>query len=230
VSALLVSVARPMLVPRYLIVALPAAALLAAVGLQAALRPAARAAVLGAVVALSLHGVWSWYRTDFGVDSELRETTAYVRPGDGIVFLPQSDRGPFEYYWRRAGGPPGAPVPIAPPDPWGARRRFFTTVELDLALRTVARHRRVWVVTTRADAPPPPGEVGRTDAITQRVKANTRTTDNALRRAGFVVVSTACSLSARYDCTSTGRRSARLVTNASIVASSRRCRSPPRAG
>jgi len=40
VSALLVSVARPMLVPRYLLVVLPAAVLLAAVGLQAALRPA----------------------------------------------------------------------------------------------------------------------------------------------------------------------------------------------
>jgi mannosyltransferase len=193
VSALLVSVARPMLVPRYLIVALPAAALLAALGLQAALRPAARAAVLGAVVALSLHGVWSWYRAEFGVDSELRETTAYVlsgdRPGDGIVFLPQSDREPFEYYWRRAGRPADAPVPIAPPDPWGARQRFYTTVELDLALRTVARHRRVWLVTTRTDAPLPPGEVGRTGAITQRVKAITWTTDDALRRAGFVVVS-----------------------------------------
>jgi len=100
---LAVSVLRPMFVPRYLIICLPAWVLLAAVGVTS-LRPRLlRGVVLMMTVWLAVNGVRSYYKADFDIGrNDVRSATAYILnhslPGDGILFDIPPTRFPFEYY------------------------------------------------------------------------------------------------------------------------------------
>ena len=105
---LLVSVVKPVFLPRYLIVCLPALTLLGGAGLMRLPKLAASAALIG-ITALSLQGAAKYYAQDFDL---LREdwhgATAYVtdhqQPGDAILFHANQGRMPFDYYaqlWNR---------------------------------------------------------------------------------------------------------------------------------
>lgn len=140
--AFAVAATRPFLVGRYLVAALPAGALLAAVAVTR-LPVRWRAAGVLAAVVLSVPGVVHHLDRD---TADWRSAAQYVmdraRPGDAVVFEPPHDRTAFEIYaeWDEASPPPDA---VVPPDPWGETRRLYTEAgDVDLSGYT-----RVWVVT-----------------------------------------------------------------------------------
>lgn len=106
VLTLIVSLARPVFLPRYLIFCVPALVLVAAAVVT---RLPSRWLQAGAVLVLacfSLQGVRSYYHIDFDIAREdWRDATDYVlsqaQPGDGVVFHAALGRMPFEYYMSR---------------------------------------------------------------------------------------------------------------------------------
>jgi mannosyltransferase len=109
---------QPVFVDRYLIITLPAVALVAAFGVTL-LRTAWRVPTVLAVVALSVIGVVDWYRAPS--HEEWRSAVAYVlrdaRSADGIVFCAPWTRPAFEYYALR-GDPKSRPIPVSPATRW----------------------------------------------------------------------------------------------------------------
>jgi hypothetical protein len=89
-----------MLVPRFLLMCVPAAVLLAAVGLSSFGRRASLVLV-GLTVAASLAGVRSYYRHP-QLKEDSRGASVYVfsqaHPGDGVIVLPEYGRFVFSYY------------------------------------------------------------------------------------------------------------------------------------
>jgi mannosyltransferase len=98
------SQARPLFLPRYFILCLPALLLLAAAGLARMRQPWIVALATLLFVVLSIQGTASYYRRDFeDTDREdWRAATQYVlanaRPGDAILFHVPMGRMPYEYY------------------------------------------------------------------------------------------------------------------------------------
>ncbi len=94
------SLHKPLLVPRFLLICLPASVLLASAGFASLPRPWAMGAVL-LVVLLSAQSVVSFYRND-KIKEDWRGSTQYVlahsRPGDIVVVLPLYERYTFDYY------------------------------------------------------------------------------------------------------------------------------------
>lgn len=95
-----VSLYRPLLVPRFLLISVPAALLVAAAGLSL-LKPWFQALVLAAVVLASFHSVLSYYRHP-QLKEDWRGASQYVlaqsQAGDSIVVLPAYGRFTFDYY------------------------------------------------------------------------------------------------------------------------------------
>jgi hypothetical protein len=146
---LAVSIMKPVFLPRYLIVCLPALVLLAGAGIVRLPRLAATAVLIG-MVALSLEGTANYYARDFDLLREdWRDATAYVleheRPGDAILFHANQGRMPFEYYARLAKRPepviyfPGSNGAVA----W---RDFMGSPSLHQVHQAAANHDRVWLV------------------------------------------------------------------------------------
>jgi len=90
---------------RYLLGAVPAAAIICARN---------RPVLVGALVAVSLVGVWHWYE-DSDAKDDWRAAAAWVaaevEPTDGIVFAPDYLRSAFGYYARVG-------EPLWPPLEW----------------------------------------------------------------------------------------------------------------
>ena len=99
----LLSLVKPAFVPRYLLVSVPGAVLLAGAGLDR-WQPRTRAVLTWATVVLSLAAV-VFYSTR--PKEDWRGATNYIvaqwRPGDAVVILPPYAGLPFQYYRRRAG-------------------------------------------------------------------------------------------------------------------------------
>ena len=100
-----VSAVKPVLVTRYLIVALPGLALLLGVGVatMARRRMLATIASAAAVAALGLHGfsgLWSPSRGGEDWRSVVAAVSAEVRPTDAIVVFPATAVAAFSYYAR----------------------------------------------------------------------------------------------------------------------------------
>jgi len=106
VVALLISIARPIFLDRYLIVASPAFALLAAVALVGVGRPA-RVVLATALVAAVGVGLWQWYSTDEGNwrGEDWRSAVGTVlerrADADAIVVVPWAAHAAAEYYGAR---------------------------------------------------------------------------------------------------------------------------------
>ena len=139
---------QPALVDRYLIGVLPFLFIVVARAIQSL--PAPRL-ILGALVALSLAGVASWYVDGFKDD--WRGAAAYVEDHavatDGVVFYPNWYRLPFTYYATVG-------EPLYPATPWSARYRPFTGMGTDLPPDFA--NPRIWLVRSVGSEPPP--EVG----------------------------------------------------------------------
>ena len=109
---LAVSVVKPLFLPRFLLMSVPASALLAARGLRA-LRPLwLPLAVTVLLVATSLASLRTYYSKP---NEDWRGVTRFIlanaRPGDAIVLL---DQGAFDYYCFRSGKTVALPVEIKP--------------------------------------------------------------------------------------------------------------------
>lgn len=155
---LVVSIVKPVFLPRYLIVCLPALVLLGGAGI-ARLPQMAAAAVLIGMTALSLQGTANYYARDFDLLREdWRGATAYVleqeRPGDAILFHANQGRMPFEYYARLAKRP--EPVIYFPGSNGAVTwRDFMGSPSLHQLQQAAANHNRVWLVLSHTnDADP----------------------------------------------------------------------------
>jgi mannosyltransferase len=162
----MVSVIKPVFLPRYLIVSLPALVLVAGFGITRLPRMAA-AAVLVGLVALSVEGTVRYYVRDFDLLREdWRGATAYItdheRPGDAILFHANQGRMPFEYYarlWQRPEPAiyfPGTNGAVTWHDFMGSPSRK----ELNAA---ASWHPRVWLVLSHTNEADPATEVAKSD-------------------------------------------------------------------
>jgi mannosyltransferase len=98
---LLLSIARPVFLARYLIFCLPALIILAAAGLASLRKTWMLAVCLAAVLLLSLQGTLSYYNHDFDLERDGSEAAAnYVydhsQAGDAILFHIAEARVPYE--------------------------------------------------------------------------------------------------------------------------------------
>jgi len=137
---LIVSVVRPIFVPRFFIVSLPPLVLLAAAGISRIRpQPMLRVALL-LVVVLAARGVIRYHR-DFQQE-DWRAATRYVlaeaQPGDGLIFYIPLGRLPFDYYARDAGS---VPTVLYPSSPWILEERPGT-----LPTGVLSGPRRVWFI------------------------------------------------------------------------------------
>jgi mannosyltransferase len=152
VTASLVSLARPVLVPRYFSVTVPALALLVGAGL-AALAPRRRAIGAAALVVLSLAAVVNWHRIDSVEDWD--GATGYVldnaRPGDAVLFIPWHGRIPFELYAEDQIDAGGFPLRIVYPAADVAPGEYQTgnpapLVDRETGARVARSEDRLWYV------------------------------------------------------------------------------------
>lgn len=159
VIVLLVSIARPVFAPRYLMVSLPAWIMLAAAGITA-MRSRLAAGVLAVAIAASgISGVLSYYKADFDIGrNDVRSATVYIlgnaQPGDGIIFYSLSTRFPYDYYAAHTN------TGVKPETLWPGTnsklvwRDFMGVPAASRVPNFVQGHQRMWVVTT----PLPPND------------------------------------------------------------------------
>lgn len=102
-----ISLYKPMLAPRFLLVCLPASVLLATCGLTRLPRSVATVA-FGVLAIASFTSVLSYYR-HLGWKEDWRGATAYLvshcEAGDGVVIVPAYGRFTFDYYREISPGP-----------------------------------------------------------------------------------------------------------------------------
>jgi mannosyltransferase len=156
---LLVSLARPVFAPRYLMISLPAWIMLAAAGIDW-IRPRLLAGMIVAgILWLGIAGIRSYYKIDFDIGrNDVRSATAYIldnaQSGDSVVFYSLSTRFPYDYYAAHTNS--GArPEILYPGNDSGVGWRDFMGVPAAARVPTFAQgHQRIWVVTT----PLPPND------------------------------------------------------------------------
>jgi hypothetical protein len=152
---LAVSMIKPMLVARYLLLVLPALAIVAATAL-AELKPVA-ASALAVVLSLVLLEATLAGKSIEQPHQDWRNAGRYVAThaaaGDGAVFLPDIGRAPFNWYWQQQ--PAAMPELVYPGRGPGftlpsAHRPAESSLE---AVRT-APPRRTWFLLTTPDLDP----------------------------------------------------------------------------
>lgn len=150
-------VVRPLFVPYYFMVCLPAAVLLVAMLIARGRTGAVGAALAAVVVFGSLAADVSWYRS--GSTEEWRGATGYVlgrsRPGDGILFVAPYVRIPFAVYLDQQSRATRsrAPAPVYPSAPFGSAEirydYYIPMTEADVR-RSATRFKRIWLVVSHA--------------------------------------------------------------------------------
>ena len=145
-----ISVRRPMLEERYLMVALPGLAVVAGMGIGAIRWTGVRWAALGAYVLLAAFALSTWYN---GLPKEGWREAVHVigneyRNGDVIVVLPEYCRLPFDYYMVRDNQLADIATAGFPMRSWGD---YFPALDTFPSLaQTSAQIRpgtRIWIVT-----------------------------------------------------------------------------------
>jgi mannosyltransferase len=99
---LLLSIARPVFLARYLIFCLPALIILAAAGLTSLRKTWMLAVCLAAMLLLSLQGTLSYYDHDFDLERDGAVAAAeyvydHAQPGDAVLFHIAEGRVPYEF-------------------------------------------------------------------------------------------------------------------------------------
>lgn len=117
------SFARPVFLPRYMIFCLPALVILAAAGLERLHRPWMLGAALAVMLLLSLQGVFFVYGHDFDQERDASLVASnfvldHAEPGDAILFHIAETRIPYEFALSlRSGKDRGTPALSASPGP-----------------------------------------------------------------------------------------------------------------
>jgi mannosyltransferase len=143
------SFAKPIVVDRFSIVALPAIVTLVAVGILRLGKRPLPAVALAAVIAASTLGLWNYFahgeKEDFRAASE--HVLERAEAGDGIVFYRPTRRVPVEYYVR--GRTSEFPDPLYPAAGWGAFDLVSDYRSEQPAMRSLAeavsRRETVWL-------------------------------------------------------------------------------------
>jgi mannosyltransferase len=163
------SLVEPILSGRYMMLSVPGLALYGALGLVdlwstyrvadaagrawrvVATAVIGLAALAGVVVWLQGHEVENWR-------GAAKYVFAEAQPGDQVLFANDSVRLFFEYYRKEGvagtvgGGPPTAPTPAYPAEPWGEYQtgdhKYVSFTEQQLA-EAAARADRLWIVVGR---------------------------------------------------------------------------------
>lgn len=147
-----VSYFKPIFLPRYLIVSVPAAALLAGRGLSLLRDRRLVAAGLAVVVALTSVGLYRYY---FEYEKENWKDASGVvleegTPEDGIVIYAGRLRKTFEYYVGLHDAEDTAPRPIYPDAEWGTYRSGG--VGAPTGLLAGERPERLWLVLSHVNS------------------------------------------------------------------------------
>lgn len=153
---LAVSIARPLFVPRYFLLCLPALCLLAAVGLCRVKTPVLMAPALLLLLGLCFRGDLSYYQNDFDIKrDDWRAATEYLRThasaNDAIIFHVAMGRMPYEYYKSLNRGATSFPEVVYPNH--GSKITFLDFVEkpdYNHVAQELSRHARVWLVVAHA--------------------------------------------------------------------------------
>src|SRR5262249_11079315 len=144
---LAVSLLKPLFVPRYVAMCLPALALLAAAGLRE-LRPLGRMCGLALLVVLSGLGLLNYYRDFPSENSEWKALTQFVvsnaASGDQLIFDNGLARPLFEYYRGRQVQLPQVLFPSHGPT---ITYRDFEGVATPELIASAERYTRVWFIT-----------------------------------------------------------------------------------
>ena len=146
---------RPMLVPRYLIVAVPGIVLLVTAVLRLIWGRRTLTVATLVAVALQLMALPTQLYTNPQVNEAWRslaqDISAQAEPTDGLIVVPAWQRVTLEYYLAMhpatRQNPDELPVPLSPSEPWGTRDSYGGmghTVTLDEL--TEGGYRRLWVV------------------------------------------------------------------------------------
>ncbi|CAN5623593.1 hypothetical protein BH24ACT26_BH24ACT26_20120 [soil metagenome] len=153
------SFVKPIFQTRYLVVSLPALALIAVVGLLYLGRPLVIGVVALALLAGSAYGLFGWYTGYPKEDwrSATRFVLSYDEPGDGVLFFFVRARRPFEHYLAAFDSLQEAPEPVYPPLPWGTAAGLNVklpsprAVERRLSSLDTERYPRIWLVTSHVN-------------------------------------------------------------------------------
>lgn len=161
VLTVLLSFARPVFLPRYMIFCLPALMILAAAGLERLHRPWMLGAALAVMLLLSLQGVFFVYGHDFDQERDASLAASnfvldHSQPGDAILFHIAETRIPYEFALSLRSGDNRA-TPARPVDPspeiifpsHGVRldyRDFTGKPDAELVRHTADTHPRLWLM------------------------------------------------------------------------------------
>ena len=170
---LLVTLVKPLFVPRYFTFCLPALLLLVAAGVAQVRFWWLRIAVLIVLLSLSFRGTTEYYTHDVDIQrDDWRAVSRYllnqVQPGDALLFHVPMGRMPYEFY-RSLSRPTSASPVVLYPHHADGRLTFLDFVEKpDEAEieRSLASHPRVWMVLTYAET-----QMGLADARSQELTA-----------------------------------------------------------
>ena len=155
---LLVSFLRPLFLPRYFILCLPALLLLTASSLSRLRSAWTAVPVLLLFCGLSLNGVVAYFHQK--PNDDWRAISGAVlkasEPGDGLVFYIGMGRIPYEYYHSRWPTPASAPVVLHPATNADhiTFLDFVTKPDYARLAQSLPQHRRVWFVLSHAGDQP----------------------------------------------------------------------------
>jgi mannosyltransferase len=145
----LVSLGKPVLMPRYLFVCIPALVLLVGAGLSSLSWRWIAVPLLAMICWFAMGGVRSYYERDFDLTREdFRDATAYVlahtAPGDAIVFHKGQNRFAYAYYAHRtAQAGPAILYPGSDHPTWRDFASKVTPQTIDIIRQ---HHGRVWLL------------------------------------------------------------------------------------
>jgi mannosyltransferase len=147
VSCLVSITVEPVFLGRYLIVSVPALALVAAAGVMA-IRPRALAVGAFAVaVASSLVGVALKYDDPIeNYRDPVALMAAHVTLRDGLVVCSPARRAPVEYYLLRDLPSERRPVPLSPSDPWDTGHHYVGATAAEARAWVDGGPDRIWLV------------------------------------------------------------------------------------
>ena len=154
---LVLSVAKPLFVPRYFIFCLPALLLLVACGVTR-LRPAwLRVPAVLFLLALSFRGTADYYKRDLDIQrDDWRAASQYLlnqaQPGDAMLFHVPMGRMPYEFYRSVLRPASAAPVVLYPHHADHVTFLDFVEKPNDPEIeRLLPEHPRAWLVLTYAE-------------------------------------------------------------------------------
>jgi hypothetical protein len=179
------SLVKPLFVPRYFILCLPAFLLLVACGV-ARLRPAWLMVLAVSFLSIfSLRGTIGYYRQDLDIQrDDWRTATQYLlehaQPGDALMFHVPMGRMPYEFY-RSTLRASAAPVVLYPSHGDRITFRDFVEKPNDAELENlVAQHPRIWLVLTYAET-----DTGSPDSRTIELSKLLRNTYSTVEQRDF---------------------------------------------